>query len=423
MNMSRRELLAGLGAAATWNARTSVHASALPVEARREAELPSRAPALPAKDDFVIPEGLTYLNCAYTHPIPKAGLDALRDYGDRRSRFQAVSTPLQKKPVDIKAEFAELINAKRSEISFIPNTSTGENLVVNGLDIPRSGGNVVTDELHFEGALLHLQALQQKAGLDLRIVKPRQWRIELKDLERAIDKKTKLVEISLVAMNNGFQYDLKAVCDIAHANGAYVYADIVQAAGTTPIDVRASGVDFCACSSFKWLMGDFGLGFLFVKESLLDTVLHQTQYGYYQAKEIESHFLPGDTPGAAPYSFQIFPDATGHFETGTPAIGAAQVLSESLPYIRSLGVENIQAHRQPLLEKLREEVPRLGYAPLTPPESTSALISFVVKSPEDVRKRLANARVNVRVAERYMRIAPSIFNDLNDVDRLLEALA
>ena len=414
MNISRREVLAGLGSMTALNATQRVHSHALSFAA----ESSQGAASLPAKSDFSIPQGVTYLNSAYTHPIPKAGLEALRDYGDRRARPGAVSLPLHKKPTDIKAEFASLINAKKSEISFVPNTSTGENLVVNGLDIPRSGGNVVTDALHFDGALLHLQALQQNAGLDLRVVKPREWRIELKDFERTIDRNTRLVEISLVAMDNGFQHDLKAVCDLAHASGALVYADIVQAAGNTPIDVRASDVDFCACSSFKWLMGDFGLGFLFVKESLLDKVIQRTQYGYYQAQELESHFLPG----AAPYSWQLSPDATGHFEVGTQAIGAGEVLAESIPYIRSLGVENIQAHRQPLLKKLREEMPRLGFQPLTPPESTSAIISFVVRNPDEVRKRLSKAQVNARVSERYIRISPSVFNDISDIDRLLEAL-
>lgn len=419
MSLNRREMLAAFGSLAVLNATGAAPVDAISVAS----DFADSPPTLPAKRDFLIPSGLTYLNCAYTHPIPKAGLEALRDYGDRRARPEVVSKPLQKKPIDIKAEFAALINAKKSEISFIPNTSTGENFVVNGLNIPRSGGNVVTDELHFEGALLHLQALQQSAGLDLRVVKPRDWRIDLKDLERVIDKNTRLVEISLVAMDNGFQYDLKAVCDMAHASGAYVYADIVQAAGATPIDVRASGVDFCACSSFKWLMGDFGLGFLFVKGSLLDRVIRRTQYGYYQAQDLESHFLPGDTPGPAPYSWRLTPDATGHFEVGTQAIGAAQVLSETLPYIRALGVENIQAYRQPFLKKLREEMPRLGYEPLTPPESTSAIISFVVRKPEEVRNRLAKAQVNARVSDRFIRIAPSVFNDMADIDCLLAALA
>jgi selenocysteine lyase/cysteine desulfurase len=419
MKISRREVLAGAGGIAASLATGGLRAPACACRVDGRA----LRPGLPAKADFTIPEGITYINCAYTHPMPNAALEALRDYGERRTRPEVVSKPLQKKPIDPKAEFAALINAKKSEISYIPNTCAGENLVVNGLDIAHSGGNVVTDALHFEGALIHLGELHERFGLDVRVVQPREWRIELKDLERVIDKNTKLVEISLVAMMNGFQHDLKAVCDLAHAHGAYVYADIVQAAGNTPIDVRATDVDFCACSSFKWLMGDFGLGFLFVKEGLLHNVMQRTQYGYYEAQKLESHFLPGDTPGPAPYSWQLGNDATGHFEAGTPAIGVAQVLSESLPYIRSLGVENIRAHRQPLLRKLRDEMPRLGFEPLTPPESTSALISFVVKNREDVLKRLASAKVNVRVAERYMRVSPSVFNDMNDVERLLEALA
>jgi selenocysteine lyase/cysteine desulfurase len=328
-----------------------------------------------------------------------------------------------KKLINIKAEFAALINAKESEISYVPNTSTGENLVVNGLDIDYKSENVVTDALHFEGAILHLQALQQRYGLDLRIVLPRDWRIDLKDLERVVDKKTKLIEISLVAMDNGFQHDLKAVCDLAHAHGAYVYADIVQAAGNTPIDVRATKVDFCACSSFKWLMSDFGLGFLFVREDLLDRIVRRSQYGYYQAASLDSHFLPGDQPNPSPYTWELERNATGHFEVGTQAIGACHVLAQSLPYIRRLGVEKIYAHRQPFLKRLQQELPRLGFEPLTPPESTSALISFAVKDYKSVQQRLQEASVNARVSQRYIRISPSVFNDMKDIDRLLDALA
>lgn len=242
MQTNRREFLTGIGGLAA----LSVHgANSEALLSAKSALTP--APALPAKNDFAIPDDITYLNCAYTHPMPAAAAQALRQYSELRSVPDVVSKQLEN--VDIKAEFAALINAKPSEISVIPNTSTGENLVVNGLGIPHTDGNVVTDALHFEGALLHLGELQKRNGLDLRIVQPRDWRIDLRDIERVVDKKTKLIEISLVAMDNGFQYGLKAVCDLAHAHGAYVYADIVQAAGNTPIDVRESGVDFCACSS------------------------------------------------------------------------------------------------------------------------------------------------------------------------------
>ncbi len=323
----------------------------------------------------------------------------------------------------VKEQFAALINARPSEISFIPNTSTGENLVVNGLGIVGSGGNVVTDALHFEGAILHLQALQRDHGLDLRIAMPREGRIESRDLERLVDKKTKLIEVSLVAMYNGFQHDLKAVCELAHAHGAYVYADIAQAAGATPIDVRATGVDFCACSSFKWLMGDFGAGFLFAREELLERVIRRSQYGYHSARSIETHFLPYDTPSAAPFTWELGTDASATFEVGSYAYAPMAALGFSLPYIRRLGVERIEAHRHPLLERLRKEMPRLGFQPATPPGTKSALLTFTVKDRQPVFERLQKTNINVRLGAHFLRVSPSVYNDIQDIERLLEALS
>ncbi len=412
--MNRREFVSGVAALGTAAVLPGFpYAQTTPATSLAAADL-----VLPRKADFAIPEGETYINCAYVHPLPIVGKEALRRYVDSRTG-PVLDTHYDRE--EVKAQFAALINAKPSEISYVPNTSTGENLVVNGLGIVGTDSNVVTDALHFEGALLHLGELKRRSGLDVRIVMPRDFRIDLKDLERVIDRKTKLVEISLVAMANGFQHDLKAVCDLAHAHGAYVYADIVQAAGNTPIDVRATGVDFAACSTFKWLMGDFGLGFLYVKEELLDRGLRRTQYGYYQAADMKAHFLPGDAQASAPYSWTLNHDAT--FETGTSGSGAQQILMETLPYLRKLGIEKIQAHRQPMLKKLREEMPRLGFSLLTPPESTSAIISFTMKDRANVIARLKKANVNVRVAEDFLRVSPSVFNDMGDIDKLLEALS
>jgi hypothetical protein len=97
--------------------------------------------------------------------------------------------------------------------------------------------------------------------------------------------------------------------------------------------------------------------------------------------------------------------------------------SEIRYYIRRLGVENILAHRQPMLKRLHQEMPRLGYEALTPPEGTSALVSFAVKDYESVERRLHKAGVNARVSQRYIRISPSVFNDMNNIEKLLEALA
>ena len=94
-----------------------------------------------------------------------------------------------------------------------------------------------------------------------------------------------------------------------------------------------------------------------------------------------------------------------------------------MPYIRKLGVENIQAYRQPLLKRLHEEMPRLGFDPMTPPESRSALVSFAIKDYRPILARLERAKVNVRLARHWLRVSPSVFNDLKDIDHLLEALS
>jgi selenocysteine lyase/cysteine desulfurase len=68
-------------------------------------------------------------------------------------------------------------------------------------------------------------------------------------------------------------------------------------------------------------------------------------------------------------------------------------------------------------------LPALGYEPLSPSESRSPIVAFVVKDPEAVRVKLSRARVEVKVEQHYMRVSPSVYNDQGDVDRLLNALS
>ena len=105
--------------------------------------------------------------------------------------------------------------------------------------------------------------------------------------------------MALVSNINGYMHNVRAISDIAHAHGAYVYADIIQAAGNTTVDVQAMGIDCCACSTYKWLMGDFGLGFLYVKRDLQGDVIKQTRYGLRQVTQKDGRFVP--RPGAAIY--------------------------------------------------------------------------------------------------------------------------
>ena len=422
MTLDRRELLKGLSGVAASVALARIGPT------RDTAISPSASAALPRKQDFDLTDGFTFINAAYTHPIPRPAAEATRAYLAQRNKL-AMPRPGagggSGAGFNAKSLFAELINAKASEIAFVPSTSAGENLVVSALGLDRpTDANVVTDWLHYDGALVHLLELERR-GLDVRIVKPTaDYRIDINDLARVIDRKTKLVELSSTAMYNGFQHDLKAVCDLAHSRGALVYADIIHTAGAEPFDVNATGVDFAACSSFKWLMADYGLGFLYARDDLLDRI-QRPQVGYYQAASMDGHEPPFDSAGASePVTWTFKRDATGYFETGSIGGALNAGLAASLAYVKEIGVANIQAYRAPMIYRLREELPRHGFTCVTPPDSTAGIITFARKGlgASDVPARLARARVSVRVADNWMRVSPSIYNDMGDVDRLLEAL-
>jgi selenocysteine lyase/cysteine desulfurase len=416
VSLNRRDLLAGLGGLAA-AARSKVSNCAAAIETA--AALP-----LPARSDFAIEQGYTYLNAAYMHPIPRVALEAARRLADSRG---ALSSQRPDRRADPKALFAELIGARRSEIAFVPSTSYGENMVVQALGLHSNyRGNVVSDGLHFEGALAHLLELKRR-GLDVRIVQPTaDARIDMKDLEKVVDRHTRLIEVSSAAMYNGFQHDLKAISDLAHANGAYVYADIIHTAGAGPFDIHASGIDFAACSNFKWLMGDFGMGFLYARQSVQDK-LERPVIGYYEADDMESFYPPNLPAGdyrAVSYKFSA--EASGLFEPGTLGGGINTALvAASLEYIKNLGLANIQAHRAPMIKRLQSEVPRYGFTAVTPPDSTSGNVTFVKTGvyETDLPKKLEASKVNIRLSRNWIRLSPSVYNDMADVERFLEALS
>ena len=72
---------------------------------------------------------------------------------------------------------------------------------------------------------------------------------------------------------------------------------------------------------------------------------------------------------------------------------------------------------------MQKELPRLGFVPQTPLDSTSPIVTFAHKDAERINRKLQAARVNVRVAPYWMRIAPSVYNDMADIERLLQALS
>ncbi|MGD0409797.1 MAG: aminotransferase class V-fold PLP-dependent enzyme [Candidatus Limnocylindrales bacterium] len=323
---------------------------------------------------------------------------------------------------DSKRLFAQLIGADPSEISFARSTLEAENNLLNGLDIHTSGGNVVTNDLHYTPAIYNYM-MRQREGLDVRIVRHRDWRIDIRDMEQAVDRNTRLIVISLVSNVNGYVHDVKALSELAHAHGAYLFADINQAAGAIPIDVRAMGIDAAACSTFKWLMGLKGFGFLFLRKELQGNEgVRPTQL----SGRVTFNYLPwtGHPDGAL--AEIVYEPVTGsaQYEVSYPSYEGVMCALESLRYIRDLGVSNIRSHVRGLTDRLMRELPGIGYQTITPIGNDSPIVSFECSYPEETLRKLHG--VDVQVAMRFgskMRISPSVYNNQDDVSRLLDALS
>jgi selenocysteine lyase/cysteine desulfurase len=108
---------------------------------------------------------------------------------------------------------------------------------------------------------------------------------------------------------------------------------------------------------------------------------------------------------------------------GTVSNTALAVLTYSLDFIERVGVENIQAHRQPLLQRLHRELPKLGFQPMTAAASTSPIATFAKKNVGALAPKLKRANIDIALYDHRIRISPSVYNDQSDIDKLLDTLS
>ena len=362
-----------------------------------------------------------YLDAAFTHPLGRLAAAAGEAYIAARARDPQAVSPRRNARRAAVDRFARLINADPADIAVVPSTMDGENLVNLALRTG-SGAGVVTDALHYDASLA-IYGEMARRGTPVTVIRPRtDGRIDLADVRARIGRNTRLVAVSLVSSSTGFTHDLAELCAVAHTRGALVYADIIQAAGAMPVDVRASGVDFACCGTYKWLMGDFGTAFLYVRGDRRDR-LHRSEGGWRQLRAQQGHALPYEPPGPALGSYELGKDTPALFAVSTPAWGALAVAAASIDPVLALGVERIAAHRAPLLAQLREGLARPDLLPLTPPGTPGPVLAYAVKgATRRFDAPLKAAGVTISTYDDRIRISPSVYNTPEDIDRLLAVL-
>lgn len=363
---------------------------------------------LGVRDDFPIVRERTFLNSAYIAPIPRQVVAAGTAFLEEKARNSFQLGPLLGKCNEVRAQFARLIGAASpDEIGLLYSTAEGENVVAAGLDL-KAGDNVVIDELHYDTEFVLYRKLARLKGIELRIARHRDGVVDASDFEPLVDARTRVVSVAWVSHRNGLRHDLKAIADVAHAKGALVYADAIQAVGTFPIDVVASGVDVLCAGSYKWLLAGWGVAPLYVRTAIADR-LQLDRYGEMNAGRL----LPND-------DYEI-PASARRFDYCSRAFGDVYALSAGLAYLERVGVARIARHTiDDLALRLQNGLSNQGHRLFTPLGNRSAIVTFYTARPTaDLRAAFQAANVEVTVRDGTVRIAAALFNNADEIDRCL----
>jgi len=364
------------------------------------------------REQFPITKNKAFLNHAAQSPLPKPVADAVHKCVDDFSSFGTTSIEWNDggKPF-----FANLINAKPSEIALVENTSVGLNIAANALNYPR-GSKIVTTDLEYPSVVYPW--LRKSLGVKVHYVENVDGKILLKDVEKAVDDKTVAVAVSHVEYVNGFRHDLRALSEIAHEHGAYLIVDAIQSAGAMQIDVKRDDVDFLMAACYKWLLGPPGAGYLYVKEELIEK-FEPPFVGWASVKpEVFETIDFWDI-----WSLKLSETAS-RFEIGSPSFISLIGATEALKLILNFGIENIEQRIISLTDHLIEELKKLGLKLQTPEEREhrSGVVNFKIDKPEEIEKQLRQKGILVSARAHGIRVSPHFYNTEEEIDKLIETI-
>jgi selenocysteine lyase/cysteine desulfurase len=402
MSMRRRDLVSAAASLAAAAAVRPADALAMTSRLLRGPDDP-----LGVRADFPILEnGRTYLNSAYVTPSPRVVPAAGVAFLNAKATRPITVGEMLGKANEVRAQFATLINATPEEIGFLFATTEGENAVANTIRFA-PGDNVVVDDLHYDGALVVYRQLEKRRGVEMRIVRHRDGAITPADFARHVDARTRLISVSYVSSVNGLRHDVRALADIAHAHGALIHVDAIQALGMIPVDVRADDVDFLCSGTYKWLLGGFGIAPFYIRRSLLDR-LPPDRFGIFG---VESQ-----TPGP---QFEVRKTAR-RYDYATLPFAEVHQLGAALSYVQKVGIARIAEHTLGLTRRLEAGLVAQGHRLFTPAGNRSSILCFRTTRPAaDVRATFNDAKVDVTVREDHVRVSPALFNTAADIDAML----
>jgi selenocysteine lyase/cysteine desulfurase len=364
------------------------------------------------RDRFPIFKEKTYLNSCSQGAL---SVDVIEAYKSFLADWQEKGSPWElwvERSEAARHAFTALINASPNEVAVTTSVSASVSALASALDFSGERHKIVVTDFAFP-TTAQIWHAQEKRGAHVVHVPAAGNIIPLAHFTDAIDDRTLLVSLSHVCFRNGSKIDVPAVVDIAHRKGALVMLDSYQALGTMPIDVRQLKVDFLVGGVLKYLLASAGLAFLYVRRDLVPR-LNPTAMGWFSQANIFAMDIYANTPS---------PSAR-RFESGTPPIPNIYAALAGMKLIQSVGMDTIEQHIQEITGAIKEGAMRRGFNLVSPvdPRRHGALITLRSHKVDLLVKWLEKDGVIVSSRDDNLRISPHIYNNLGDVNKLMDCL-
>jgi selenocysteine lyase/cysteine desulfurase len=361
-------------------------------------------------NQFPVRERLIYLNHAAVAPLSRRAATAMQElaadcmengslhYGDWLAAYEGV-----------RVAAARLINAARSEIAIIKNTSEGIATVALGLDW-KPGDRMVAFREEFPANFYPWKRLEQR-GVEVR------WLSVLDPLDRIDEacRGARLLSISFVQFLSGHRAPLQAIGEICHCNRCYFMVDAIQGLGAFPLDVRACRIDALAADGHKWLMGPEGCGILYIQQELQDRI-EPVEFGWTNVAGYNDY---------GSRDMALRPDA-GRYEPGTLNTIGCFGLRAAIELILEAEVAKIAPVVQNLADRIERGVRSKGYEVLgeRTPETGSGIVSFRRQGVDSAAlvRDLRVAGITAAPRDGWVRTSPHFYISPADIDRFLTEL-
>ena len=386
----------------------------------------------PALDQSVQGQPLVYLDSAASAQQPVAVIDAVASYqqADHANVHRGVHT-LSHRATEAyegaRDKIREFINAStRNEMVLTSGTTESINLVAQSFCRPRlqPGDKILITHLEHHANIVPWQLVCEQTGAEL-VVAPinDKGEVELDAILDLIDEKVFLIGMAHVSNALGTICPVEAVIEHARQRGIPVLIDGAQGVPHLDIDVQALGCDFYAFSGHK-MFGPTGTGVLYGREALLES-MPPWQGG-------------GDMILEVSFDKTIYNELPYKFEACTPNISGVVGLGAAIDYLQTIGMQNVARYEHELYDYMLAELKKVdGIRLIGEARNAASVQSFLLDDihSHDLGTILDHQGVAIRTGHHCAmpvmqhfgisgtsRASLALYNNRNDVDRLIAAL-